>query len=95
MIRDSAKLFIIDEPLNNLDYDNMINVSNLINKIHREHPNAAFLLVTHCRIFPFITKRIDLNNGRILSISPEKEGYLEYYHCLKEPVNEGFYKLPD
>ena len=89
-IRKDANLFLIDEPLNNLDSDNMIYVSNLINSIHRENPNAAFLIVTHCRIFPFVIKRIEIINGRIANIYTNEK----YYDCIGTANEYGFYDLP-
>ena len=94
VIRESASLFLIDEPMNNLDSFNMVNVSNLINSIRHKHPKAAFLLVTHCRVFPFITRRINIKNGRIDSVDTNSDD-LKHYDCLGLDVNEeGFYKLP-
>ena len=90
-VRESAPLFLIDEPLNNLDSDNMIYVSNLINSIHLKNPKAAFLIVTHCRIFPFVTRRIEMLNGRIMSITED----CGYYDCVGKAKLDGFFELPE
>lgn len=58
--RAGAELFIIDEPLNNLDFMNARNISNVINRVIRGNPRAALLMISHCRIFPFITREIAL-----------------------------------
>jgi ABC-type multidrug transport system ATPase subunit len=86
-VREDAVLFVIDEPLNNLDYNNMRNVSNLINSIHRENPKSAFLIVTHCRIFPFVTKRIEIAMGRITETVQDSN----LYHCVGKLNDNGYY----
>ena len=87
-VREDAKLFIIDEPLNNLDFKNARKISNLITRIHKENPNAAILMVTHCRIFPAITRLITLKNGCII---PNEETY-ECYSCFGKATSDGFYE---
>ena len=87
-VREDAKLFIIDEPLNNLDFKNARKVSNLITRIHKENPDAAILMVTHCRIFPAITRLITLEKGVIV---PNTEEY--YCHsCFGTANEDGFYE---
>ena len=85
--REGAKLFIIDEPLNNLDFNNARRVSDLITGIHKNHPDAAIVMVTHCRIFPAITRLISIKDG-ILFDSEEK--YV-CHSCFGTPNEEGFY----
>ncbi len=87
-VREDAKLFIIDEPLNNLDFKNARKISNLITRIHKENPNAAILMVTHCRIFPAITRLITLKNGYI---AQNEESY-ECYSCFGKANEDGFYE---
>ena len=85
--RPDAELLIIDEPLNNLDFANARNISNLINRIKRENPQMGLLMVSHCRIFPFITREIKLTpNG----ISNCAEPYI-CYSCFGEPDCNGDY----
>ena len=87
-VRENAKLFIIDEPLNNLDFANARKISNLITRIHKENPDAAILMVTHCRIFPAINRLITLKNGVIV---PNEEEY-ECHSCFGKANSEGFYE---
>ena len=87
-VREDAKLFIIDEPLNNLDFKNARKVSNLITRIHRENPDAAILMVTHCRIFPAITRLITLKDGVVV---PTKEEYC-CHSCFGIPNEDGYYE---
>lgn len=87
-VRESAKLFIIDEPLNNLDFSNTRKASNLITRIHKENPDAAILMVTHCRIFPAINRLITIKNGVIV---PNEETY-ECYSCFGKANSDGYYE---
>jgi ABC-type glutathione transport system ATPase component len=87
-VREDAKLFIIDEPLNNLDFKNARKISNLITRIHKENPDAAILMVTHCRIFPAITRLITLRDGAI--VSNEEEYHC--YSCFGTPNQDGYYE---
>ena len=87
-IRENAKLFIIDEPLNNLDFKNAGKISNIITRIHRENPDAAILMVTHCRIFPTITRLISIEKGMIV---PTEEEY-RCHNCFGTPNENGYYE---
>ena len=86
--RPTAELLIIDEPLNNLDFVNARNISNLINKVIRSNPKAAVLMISHCRIFPFITREIKLTPKGIQEISNK---YM-CHSCFGEPDEDGFYR---
>lgn len=88
-VRENAKLFIIDEPLNNLDFKNAKRISNLITKIHKENPNAAILMVTHCRIFPIITRLISLKNGIII----QNNEIYHCYNCFGTANKDGYYDV--
>lgn len=86
--RPNAELMIIDEPLNNLDFVNARNISNLINRVIMDNPRMGLLMISHCRIFPFITREIKLTaNG----IFPAEE-YYACHSCIGEPDTEGFYR---
>ena len=86
-VRSKVDLMIIDEPLNNLDFVNARNISNLINKVIRENPQMAMLMISHCRIFPFITREINLSSEGIREVS---ERY-ECHSCFGEHDENGFY----
>lgn len=45
----SCFLFLFDEPLNYLDYNNSILVLNKINQIHLQNKNAAIVACSHCQ----------------------------------------------
>lgn len=87
-VRENARLFIIDEPLNNLDFKNARRISNLITEIHKENADAAFLMVTHCRIFPAITRLITLEKGTVV---PNREEYV-CHSCFGKANEEGYYE---
>ena len=86
--RPKAELIIIDEPLNNLDVVNARNISNLINKVVRENAKMGLLMISHCRIFPFITREIKLTSNGICEVC---EQYV-CHSCFGEPDEEGFYQ---
>lgn len=85
--RPNAKLLIIDEPLNNLDFVNARNISNLINKVIRTNDEMGLLMISHCRIFPFITREIKLTTNGITEV---KDPYM-CHSCFGEPDENGFY----
>lgn len=85
--RPQAELMIIDEPLNNLDFVNARNISNLINRVLRQNPKMGMLMISHCRIFPFITREIKLTTNGI-----EEVGVPYLCHsCFGDPDENGFY----
>lgn len=85
--KPNIKLMIIDEPLNNLDFENAMRVSDLINKIHLENPESAILMVTHCKIITSVNRQRRINNG----IIEEIDSKYECHHCMGEPDCNKFY----
>ena len=85
--RPNAKLMIIDEPLNNLDFVNARNISNLINRVIKENPRMGLLMISHCRIFPFITRELKLTTEGISEVSD----CYTCHSCFGEPDDKGFY----
>ncbi len=57
-------LLILDEPLNNLDYNNVRAFSNVLTKIYRLKPELAIILVTHCRSIPIVNRIIEIDPVR-------------------------------
>lgn len=86
--RSDADLLIIDEPLNNLDFVNAKHISNLINKVMRKNNHMGLLMISHCRIFPFITRELRLSQGTL----SELKNHYECHSCFGEPDEEGYYK---
>ena len=64
-----SRLVFFDEPLNNLDYNNVRMFSNIITKLHQAHPDVAMVIVTHCRSIPIINRvlEIDVNTKELKS----------------------------
>lgn len=85
--RPNVELMIIDEPLNNLDFVNARNISNLINRVIKDNPKMGLLMISHCRIFPFITKEIRLTANGISLV----EEHYACHSCFGEADAEGFY----
>lgn len=85
--RPRTELMIIDEPLNNLDFVNARNISNLLNRVIKENPKMGLLMISHCRIFPFITREIKLTATGIEEL---QEPYL-CHSCFGEPDINGYY----
>lgn len=87
--RPSADLVIIDEPLNNLDFVNARVISNVLNKIVRENQQMGLLMISHCRIFPFITRELKLTSEGIIELP---NSYV-CHSCFGEPDEKGFYSI--
>lgn len=56
-----TNLIILDEPLNNLDYNNVRVFSNLLTMVYREKPELGIIIVTHCRSIPIINKVVEID----------------------------------
>ncbi len=85
--RPCVELMVIDEPLNNLDFVNARIISNLITKAIYENPKMGLLMISHCRIFPFINREIKLTPDGISELS---EHYV-CHSCFGAPDENGFY----
>ncbi len=81
--------YFIDEPLNNLDMRTVRQISNLLNQIHLENPDAIILMVSHCRIFPFINRVIKIEAGKFV----EDMSSPVCNTCFGLPDDKGFYKV--
>ena len=88
MCKSKSRLMIIDEPLNNLDFENATQISDLINKIRLENGNSAIMIVTHCKIITCINRQRRLAAG---TMEPEDSNY-ECHYCMGEPNCNLFYK---
>ena len=87
--RHDSNLLLIDEPLNNLDYINARIISDMINKTIKVNPEIAVLMVSHCRIFPFINREIKLSE----SGADECIDTYTCHSCFGEPDELGFYNV--
>jgi ABC-type cobalamin/Fe3+-siderophores transport system ATPase subunit len=66
LARVNSPLYILDEPLNNLDTHSM---QCLLDKIEHKKPNETFLIVTHCRLFAHPNKVGEIRNQKIEDVS--------------------------
>ena len=84
-----SKLLLIDEPINNLDFNTACRVSNMITKIHKLNPHLSMLIVTHCHIFPIVDRVIKIEKGRILNSNIK----YECNNCFGDVDENGFYNI--
>ena len=84
-----SKLLLIDEPINNLDFNTACRVSNMITKIHKLNPHLSMLIVTHCHIFPIVDRVIKIEKGRILNSNIK----YECHNCFGDVDENGFYNI--
>ena len=86
-LRKNSQLYIIDEPLNNLDITTVKHINNVLNKLRLDNPNACFIIISHCKIFPFINKVATIKDGKMI-ISSE---VTKCYACFGEADEKGYY----
>ena len=84
-----SKLLLIDEPINNLDFNTACRVSNMITKIHKSYPNLSMLIVTHCHVFPIVDRVIKIEKGGILNSAIK----YECHNCFGDVDKDGFYNI--
>lgn len=85
--RPDSELLLIDEPLNNLDFKNAKLISNIINKVALENHEMGLMMVSHCRIFPFINREIKIDESGAHDI-PER---FVCNSCFGSPDENGYY----
>lgn len=83
----NSKLFIIDEPLNNLDFQNIMRVSDLLNDVHRDNSETGMIIVTHCKIITCINRQRELKDG----VLEEQDSQYECHYCMGEPDCDSYY----
>lgn len=82
-----AKLFIFDEPLNNLDSINAIKISDLLLSIHNQNSASAILLVSHCHIITCVNRTIKIEDGKIVDTN---ENFI-CHNCYGQAEKNEFY----
>ena len=85
--KPSCKLMMIDEPLNNLDFKNIMVVSDLLNGIHLDNKESAMIIVTHCRTITCINRQRELRDGAM----ENTDSKYECHNCLGNPDCDLFY----
>ena len=86
---DFCDLLILDEPLNNLDYNNVRAFSNVLTRIYNTKPELAILLVTHCRSIPIVNRIIEIDP--LQKSIKEGEAYI-CSSCFGKIDENGIYK---
>ncbi len=82
-------LLLLDEPLNNLDYNNVRLFSNVLTRIYRDKPELGIIMVTHCRSIPIV--------NRVIEIQPNTKKLVETKNyscnsCFGELDEKGYYQ---
>lgn len=85
--RNNAKLYILDEPINNLDAKHARILNNFLIDLKKRKDPPAVLIVTHCHMFQRVDRAYRLKNGKLT--------LLEHYSpksCFGESDSSGYYK---
>lgn len=87
-----SELVLMDEPLNNLDRDNKVFLNALVDELRSSQPRLAVVVITHCRVFKGINKRMVMEEDQTneencprevrVSVRPIKSAEC-YFHCLE------------
>ena len=86
-IRKDAGIFLIDEPLNNLDINSIVLISNMLNKIQIGRPEILMIIISHCKIFPFVNTTATIIHGEI----KVSKSNIVCHSCFGECDEDGFY----
>lgn len=89
LCRKDSDLFLIDEPLNNLDSKNVKTISNMISMIHETNPKACIIIITHCHALPCVNRQYQIENGNIHLIDEE----YKCFNCFGSIDEKGYYKV--
>lgn len=85
--RNNSKLYILDEPINNLDAKHARILNNFLIDLKKRNNPPAILIVTHCHMFQSVDRAYQLKNGKLK--------LLEKYDpksCFGECDSCGYYK---
>lgn len=85
--RHHSKLFILDEPINNLDAKHARILNNFILNLKKQDEPPAILIVTHCHMFQGIDRAYQLINGKLIPVQ-----HYEAKSCFGECDECGYYK---
>lgn len=84
--RHHSKLFILDEPINNLDAKHARILNNFLIDLKKQPNPPAVLIVTHCHMFRGVDRAYQLKGGRLVQI----DNY-EPKSCFGECDLAGYY----
>lgn len=85
--RNNASLYILDEPINNLDSKHARILNNFLIDLKKRKSPPGILIVTHCHMFQSVDRAYQLKNGRLIQL----EKY-EPKSCFGECDECGYYK---
>ncbi len=85
--RNNSKLFILDEPINNLDSKHARILNNFLIDLKKSDDPPAILIVTHCHMFQSVDRAYEIKNGKLVLL----EKY-EPKSCFGECDSCGYYK---
>ena len=85
------KLVLIDEPTNNLDHIHIKHLSDLIQRIRHFRPELAFIIISHCRVWPYITKTYEIKKTDEKSNNTLIEVDNECHNCFGNADEDGYY----
>lgn len=77
LIIEDAICYFIDEPYNDLDDDRARRVSNYLIDLHKKRPEAAIVIITHCKKIPNEDGKVRAYTIREGELSPTT-----YHHVL-------------
>lgn len=79
------KLVLIDEPTNNLDHSHIKHLSDLIQRIRHFRHELAFIIISHCHVWPYITKTYEISNKKLIEVETE------CHNCFGRADKDGYY----
>ena len=85
--RNNVDLYILDEPINNLDSKHARLLNNFVAKLKKRDNPPGILIVTHCQMFQNVDKAYKLKGGKILLLDK-----YEPKSCFGECDECGLYK---
>ena len=66
--RTKSDLFVLDEPINNLDAYHARLLNNYLVKLKKRENPPGILVITHCHMFQCVDKVYKLSKGKITRI---------------------------
>jgi len=85
--RNNSKLFILDEPINNLDAKHARILNNFLIDLKKKKDPPGILIVTHCHMFQNVDRAYQLKDGKLYQVSK-----YEPKSCFGECDSFGYYK---
>ena len=81
-------LYLFDEPLNHLDYDNGRNVLNTITRLHYNNSKSIILICSHCKSITIANRFFTIKDAKI--IEQDANRFINF-GCFGMIDNKGFY----